>query len=116
MRFKLDENLPRECADDLVRLGHEADTVYGEGLVGADDTAVVQAARASGRILMTLDKGIASLLQYPIHEHSGIVLFRPDAWGRRSVLSFVRSRLEILMDMELVGRLTVVGPTRVRFR
>jgi predicted nuclease of predicted toxin-antitoxin system len=116
MRFKLDENLPRECADDLVRLGHDADTVHGEGLVGADDTAVVQAARASGRILMTLDKGIASLLQHPVHEHGGIVLFRPDASGRRSVLSFVRSRLENLMEMELARRLTVVGPTRIRVR
>jgi len=63
MKFKLDENLPQELADDLVRLGHEVDTVHGEGLVGADDTSVLQAARASGRILMTLDKGIASLLR-----------------------------------------------------
>jgi predicted nuclease of predicted toxin-antitoxin system len=116
MRFKLDENLPHELADDLVRLGHDADTVHGEGLIGADDAAVVQAARASGRILMTLDKGIASLLQYPVHEHGGIVLFRPDASGRREVLSFVRSRLENLLEMELSGRLTVVGPTRIRIR
>jgi len=116
MRFKLDENLPQELADDLVRLGHEADTVASEGLIGAGDAAVVHAARTSGRILMTLDKGIASLLQYPVHEHSGVVLLRPDASGRRSVISFVRSRLENLMEMELAGRLTVVGPTRIRVR
>jgi predicted nuclease of predicted toxin-antitoxin system len=116
MRFKLDENLPREFADDLVRLGHEADTVHGEGLVGADDAAVVQAARASGRILMTLDKGIASLLQYPVYQHGGIVLFRPDVSGRRSVLSFMRSRIENRTEIELAGRLTVVGPTRIRVR
>ncbi len=116
MRFKLGENLPHELADDLVLLGHEADTVHGEGLVGADDTVVIQAARASSRILMTLDKGIASLLQYPVHVHGGIVLFRPDASGRREVLSFVRSRLENLLEMELSGRLTVVGLTRIRIR
>jgi predicted nuclease of predicted toxin-antitoxin system len=116
MKFKLDENLPRELADDLMRLGHESDTVHGEGLVGAEDAAVVQAARASGRVLMTLDKGIASLLQHPVNEHGGVVLFRPDKSGRRSVLSFVRSRLENLLEMELAGRLTVVGPTRIRVR
>jgi predicted nuclease of predicted toxin-antitoxin system len=116
MKFKLDENLPGELAEDLALLGYEADTVYSEGLVGAEDAAVVKAARASGRVLMTLDKGIASLLQYPVHEHRGIVLFRPDASGRSSVLSFVRSRLEVLMNMELEGRLTVVGPTRIRVR
>jgi predicted nuclease of predicted toxin-antitoxin system len=116
MRFKLDENLPHELADDLACLGHETDTVHSEGLVGAEDTTVVQAARRTDRILMTLDKGIASFLQYPVHLHGGVVLFRPDASGRRSVLSFVRSRLESLMEMELVGRLTVVGPTRIRVR
>jgi hypothetical protein len=116
MRFKLDENLPHELADDIVRLGHEADTVHGEGLIGAEDAVVVQAARASVRILMTLDKGIASLLQYPVYEHGGVIRFRPDVSGRRAVLSFVRERLENLMGMELAGRLTVVGPTRIRVR
>jgi predicted nuclease of predicted toxin-antitoxin system len=116
MKFKLDENLPRELADDLLRLGHEADTVYSEGLAGAEDASVVRATRASGRILMTLDKGIASLLQYPANEHNGIVLFHPDESGRRSVLSFVRSRLENLVALELAGRLTVVGSTRIRIR
>jgi predicted nuclease of predicted toxin-antitoxin system len=116
VKFKLDENLPLELADDLARLGHDADTVYSERLAGADDATVVKAAQASGRILMTLDKGIASLLQYPIHENSGTVLFRPDESGRRSVLSFVRSRLAYLLELEIIGRLTVVGATRIRVR
>jgi hypothetical protein len=113
MRFKLDENLPHELGGNLVHLGQEAATIYSEGWSGVEDTAD---ARATDRILMTLDKGIASLLQYPVHEHGGVVLFRPDAPGRRSFLSFVRSRLDNLMEMELVGRLTVVGPTRIRVR
>jgi hypothetical protein len=63
-----------------------------------------------------LDKGIASLLRYPTHEHGGTVQFRPDESGRQSVLSFIRSRLGCLLELELVGRLTVVGPTRIRIR
>ena len=39
MRFKLDENLPTELEDDLVRLGHDADSVVTEGLGGADDAS-----------------------------------------------------------------------------
>jgi predicted nuclease of predicted toxin-antitoxin system len=116
MRFKLDENLPRDLADDLHSLGHEADTVHSEGLAGADDAAIVHAARTSRRILMTLDKGVASLLQYPIYEHSGVVLFRPEATGRGAVLSFVRARLPGLLEMQLTGRLTVVGSNRIRTR
>ncbi|HUO26562.1 MAG TPA: DUF5615 family PIN-like protein [Candidatus Aquilonibacter sp.] len=116
MRFKLDENLPYELAADLVRLGHDADTVFGEDLIGAEDARIGAAARNSARILMTLDKGIASLLRYPANEHAGLVLFRPDVSGRREVLSFVRSRLASLLDLEITGRLTVVTPTRIRVR
>jgi len=116
MRFKLDENLPRELADDLRRLGHDPDSIVEEGLSGAKDRTVLQAARTAGRVLLTLDKGIASLLQHPVHEHADVVLFRPDTAGRRAVSSFVRARLSALLEMELAGRLTVVGSTRIRAR
>jgi len=116
MKFKLDENLPQELADDLVRLGHDTDTVVAEMLSGAEDAVVVRASRSAGGILLTLDKGIASLLRYPVEEHSGVVLFRPEALGRGEVLSFVRSRLSLILEMDLAGRLTVVGPKRIRIR
>jgi predicted nuclease of predicted toxin-antitoxin system len=114
--FKLDENLPVELAGDLLGLGHDADTVVSEGLRGATDPVVVEAARAEGRVLLTLDKGIADIVRYPVHGHAGVVLFRPDSAGRRAVLSFVRTRLSALLEMGLMGRLTVVGPTRIRVR
>ena len=60
MNFKLDENLPVELVTDLRGLGHDADTVTYDGLRGAADPAVVDAAFAADRILFTLDKGIAS--------------------------------------------------------
>ncbi len=79
MKFKLDENLPLELAEDLTRLGHDTDTVVSEGLAGSDDATVVRAARLSERILLTLDKGVASLIVHP--KTGGIVLFRPDPSG-----------------------------------
>lgn len=75
MKFKLDENLPVELVTDLRGLGHDADTVTDEGLRGAADPAVVDAALAADRILFTLD------------------LFRPDTSGQRAVIAFVRERL-----------------------
>jgi predicted nuclease of predicted toxin-antitoxin system len=116
VKFKLDENLPVELVTDLRSLGHDADTVADEGLRGAADPAVVDAASAADRILFTLDKGIANLQRYPIHQHAGIVLFRPDTSGRRAVIAFVRARLHDVLEMNLADRLTVVGPTRIRFR
>jgi hypothetical protein len=97
-------------------LGYDSDTVLDERLCGAEDPAIVEAARASNRILVTLDKGIANLLRYPLSKHAGVVLFRPDSSGQIAVLSFVRARLYDLLEMELAGRLTVVGPARIRVR
>lgn len=116
MKFKLDENLPVELASELRGLGYDVDTVNNEGLRGAADPEVVDAAFAADRILFTLDKGIANLQRYPVHQHAGVVLFRPDTSGRGAVVQFVRERLGKLLEMELAGRLTIVGPSRVRFR
>jgi predicted nuclease of predicted toxin-antitoxin system len=116
VKLKLDENLPVELVSDLRDLGHDADTVMDEGLRGAPDPAVLDAAFVTDRILFTLDKGIANVLRYPIHEHAGVVLFRPDTSGRSAVIAFVRERLRKVLEMELTHRLTVVGPSRIRFR
>ena len=116
MKFKLDENLPVELVTDLRGLGHDADTVAGDGLRGAADPAVVGAASAAGRVLFTLDKGIASLQSYPVQQHAGVVLFRPDTSGRGAVVAFARERLHEVIEMDLTGRLSVVGPPRIRFQ
>ena len=61
MKIKLDENLPTELLGDLRAAGHEADTVYDEALAGAPDALVLEQARHDGRVLFTLDKGIADV-------------------------------------------------------
>ncbi len=101
---------------DFRVLGHDADTVIDKGLRGAPDPQVLEAAFIADRILLTLDKGIANLQIYPISRHAGVVLFRPDTSGRSAVTAFVRARLKEMLDQNLVGRLTVVGPLRIRVR
>jgi predicted nuclease of predicted toxin-antitoxin system len=62
VRFKLDENLPSEVLEDLQAAGHDADSVIEEGLQGATDGVVLDAARAARRVLLTLDKGVPYLV------------------------------------------------------
>lgn len=116
MKFKGDENLPGELVAELRASGHEADTVFDEGLAGTKDPVLVSVAKAEGRILLTLDKGIANLQNYPPEEHAGVVLFRPSRAGRQTVLAFIRERLPDILGLKLEGRVTVVGATRIRTR
>jgi hypothetical protein len=116
VRFKLDENLPIELLGDLRTAGHEADGLRDEGLIGAPDDAVLALARREGRVLLTLDKGIADIRTYPSKTHAGIVLFRPPTAGRGTTLAFVRRHLATLFARELTGRLLVITDQGLRLR
>lgn len=111
MRFKLDENLPVELAAELRAIGYHADTVADEGLCGEADPADVEAATIAGRILLTLDKGIADVRG---QSRATLVLFRPDSAGRRAVLSFVRERISRIASMDLAGGGRFSSPIRLR--
>jgi predicted nuclease of predicted toxin-antitoxin system len=116
VRFKLDENMPVELRDDLGALGHDAETVPGEGLTGQPDSVILERAREEGRVLLTLDKGIADVRRFPPPDHADIILFRPGSTGRGAVLAFVRRHLPTLLQADLAGWLFVVGERSIRVR
>ena len=58
MKFKIDENLPGELVDDLRAAGLVADTVTGQGLAGAADSAILAHVQSEGRALLTWTKGL----------------------------------------------------------
>ncbi len=116
MKFKIDENLPNDIADDLRALGFDADTVYDEGLTGAADSQILARIQAECRVLLTMDKGIADVRKYPPDQYPGIILFRPVTSGRNHSLMFVRQHLPALLRMNLAGHLFVVTQTGIRVR
>lgn len=73
MKFKIDENLPAEIADDLRALGHDAMTVVDQGMAGFDDALLMVRVEDESRVLMTMDKGIADVRAYPPHRLAGLV-------------------------------------------
>lgn len=116
MKFKIDENLPVEVADEIRTLGHEAETVFAESLAGFPDEKIVAAAREEKRVLITMDKGIADVRRYPPGELAGIVLLRPKRAGRLAVIEFVRRHFSSVATTELAGRLVVVSDAGIRMR
>lgn len=116
MKFKIDENLPDELAADLTTSGHDPKTVVQERLAGAPDDLLLRVAHSEGRVLLTLDKGIANVRRNPPGAFSGIVLFRPDSMGRGAVIRFVRRHLPEVLQLSLAGRLLVVTDRGIRVR
>ena len=116
MRAKLDENLPVEAAELLRTAGWECDSVYDEGLAGADDPEVAAACQAGARVLFTLDLDFADIRAYPPSEYLGIVVLRPTEPSRRQVLQLVSRVLPVLSAEWMEHRLWIVEPGRVRVR
>ncbi len=82
MKLKLDENLPRDLRATLRRLENDVSTVADEGLLSQPDPVIGAAAKAEGRLLLTLDVEFGDLRKYPPGSHPGIILFRPRSFGR----------------------------------
>lgn len=56
LRVKVDENLPDSALAPLSEAGIDVDTVTDEGLAGADDPAVLDAASLEKRLVLTMDR------------------------------------------------------------
>ena len=116
MKLKLDENLSRHLKPRLVDLGYDVATTADEQLLSQPDTVVAAAARAEGRMLLTLDIEFADLRKYRPGTHPGIILFRPSSVGPLTVNRLVEDFVRTTDLRALSGCVVVVESTRVRIR
>ena len=89
MKIKLDENLGRSLVDLLTKLGHEVDTVEDEGLTSEPDDVIIAAARADGRLLITLDVEIGDARRHTANMHPGVVVVRMHEQSRAAISAAV---------------------------
>ena len=116
MRFKLDENLPYRAARTFVEAGHDADTVYDEGLAGQPDEVVLASAVSEDRVLVTLDLDFSDLRAYPIGTHCGIVVLRPLDDSRAATHATLTTLLSAGELDGLRGALAIVTHDLIRIR
>jgi predicted nuclease of predicted toxin-antitoxin system len=116
MKVKVDENLPQRIVPILIELGHDVDTVVGEGLKGSNDEELWPVVQTVARFLLTKDLGFADARRYPPGTHQGIMVFRLS--DDRSPI--VAERLEKVFRHERVedwgGCLVIVTDHKVRVR
>jgi len=114
MKIKLDQNLSQYLRDDFTALKHDVDTVFDQGLSGASDPEVLNAATSENRILLTLDTDFLDLKKYPPDKHCGVIVFRPPRQGALAVAKFVKAFVGSADLRQNYGHTTVVERTRAR--
>ena len=115
MRFKLDENLHPDAAEMLRQCGHDAQTVYDQGLRGRTDPEIASVCQREARAVVTLDLDFSDIRVYPPQDYPGIIVLRLPDHSRPAVLRVLR--LMPLFDTEpLPGRLWIVDEHQVRIR
>jgi predicted nuclease of predicted toxin-antitoxin system len=116
MDFKVDENLHETAAALLRQHGHNALTVFDQGLQGHADQDIATACKNEARVLISLDLDFADIRHYPPIDYAGIVVLRLANQARPHVLQ-VLARIVPLFDTEpLAGHLWIVDEHRVRVR
>jgi hypothetical protein len=114
MKIKLDQNLSIHLREILEQLQHDVDTVFEEGLLGADGVDVLRVAGSQDRILFTLDKDFLNLKTYPPNSHAGVIVFRPPRQGALALIRFVESFVRSADLRKHYRRTTIVERTRIR--
>jgi len=116
MQFKIDENLHSDAADLLSQHGHDALTVFDQGLRGHADGDIASVCQQESRAIVTLDLDFSDIRVYPPGDYEGIIVLRLNDQSRASVLQAL-GRIIPLFDTEsLTGRLWIVDEHQVRIR
>jgi hypothetical protein len=74
LKFKLDENIGRRGLELLKASGHDAMTVWDQGLHGVIDQKLFEICSAEGRTLVTLDRDFGQVPRFPPEKSAGIVI------------------------------------------
>ena len=116
MLFKVDENLHEDAAVALRGRGHDAATVFDEGLQGREDAEIAEVCRREGRALITLDLDFANIQTYPPQDYPGLIVLRVADQSRPHILRLLGGLFDLFDREPLAGRLWIVEETRVRIR
>jgi predicted nuclease of predicted toxin-antitoxin system len=114
MRFKVDESLHIEVADLLRAQGHDALTVFDQGLRGCGDHDIAERCRSENRVLLSLDLDFSNILMFPPEHYPGLIVLRLRNRGRTALRRVVTRVMDHLNKEPLAGRLWIVDEHRIR--
>lgn len=116
MKFKSDENMPVEAAEDLRQAGHDAVTVADQQLAGQPDVRIADVCKAEGRAVVTVDLDFSDIRVYPPSDYAGIIVLRPSVQTITNIRRLVNQVIALLPTEPLGGHLWIVDEGQIRIR
>ena len=116
MKFKVDENLPREIVDILRSLGYDAFSVRDQLLSGKPDDTIAIVCKTEERALITLDTDFLDIRRFPPEEYSGIIVLRLFSQDKEHIINIFRENLFHFMAEPLDKCLWVMEEHRLRIK
>jgi predicted nuclease of predicted toxin-antitoxin system len=116
MRFLVDMPLSPELAAWLVDMGHDAFHAAQLGLDRPPDDAILERARAEGRVVVTADLDYSRILALTRAAGPGLVLFRGGNFSESELRERFTRLLESVPGEELPHSVIVVEKERIRRR
>src|SRR2546423_1786205 len=96
MQFKVDENLHSDVAELLRQHGHDALSVYEQGLRGRSDQEIADVCKRESRAILTLDLDFADIRSFPPSDYAGIIVLRLVDQSRPAVLKVIGNVIDEL--------------------
>lgn len=114
MKFLTDENVAASVVRLLRTHRHDVKVVQHAGLTGAEDNSLIKLAIKEERIIVTHDKDFGAILNYPLKEHSGVVLIRLRCPTPLNSAKAIENVLTKIPEEKMRGRVVVVEDARIR--
>lgn len=117
MKYLLDECMPRSSAELLRILKCNFIDAKQAGLSGKDDLSVISLAKRTNRILITLDRDFANILNYKPGTNPGIVVLRPSYPATSTkICKLLYRSIKHIRKLNIARCLVIVSESKIRIR
>lgn len=117
MRFLVDQNLSPILVEVLAAVGHDVVHVRSLGLSRAKDEAVMAAAQAYERVLISADTDFGELLARSNADRPSVLLLRRQPSHRAvHIAALIAANLDAVAEDLATGAIVVLDGDRIRIR
>ena len=114
MRFKLDECVDVRLTELFEAAGHNVETVFSEGVSGAEDKTIYELCCREKRTLVTQDMDFSNPFVFDPIPTEGIVVLRNPSQILTDLSFLMKAAIRLLSTEEPAGHLWVVGKNGIR--